>query len=545
MKAKQSKTSRSKCVVYVRVSSRKQTSDGGGLSSQERSCRDYAERAGYEVIQVFEDVISGRFSDRPGMNDLLSFLKRIDGNQYAVIVDDITRFARDVSAHTSLRAKIMECGASIESPKLKFGEDANSRFMETLFAAIAALDREKNAEQSMDRTISRLKNGFWTFSSPLGYRYEKFRGPEGGKHLVKEEPIATIITEALEGFASGRFQSQAEVKRFLDAKPEFPRAKGQNEIKYDIVRNLLTKLVYAGYLEYAEWGVPLTRARHEPLISYDTFLLIQDRLSEKQVAPFRKDLDKDFPLRGFMVCGSCGYRLTACWSKSGTGTLYPYYLCHHKGCTERGKSTNRDKVEEQFEHLLSTLRPSAQTMDCASQMFERAWAKRKETSAEEAQRLRARAKQIEKDIDTLLNRLARTVSELTVGAYERRIAELQSEKADLEAKGQNVSIPDRDYDEMFELAMTFLSNPFEIWKNGDLEVKRTVLRLVFAKPLEFCRQTGVRTGETTLPFKALGFIESSESKMVRSRRLELPRVLPHSDLNAARLPIPPRPHVIR
>jgi hypothetical protein len=31
--------------------------------------------------------------------------------------------------------------------------------------------------------------------------------------------------------------------------------------------------------------------------------------------------------------------------------------------------------------------------------------------------------------------------------------------------------------------------------------------------------------------------------LVRSRRLELPRELPHSDLNAARLPIPPRPHM--
>ena len=31
------------------------------------------------------------------------------------------------------------------------------------------------------------------------------------------------------------------------------------------------------------------------------------------------------------------------------------------------------------------------------------------------------------------------------------------------------------------------------------------------------------------------------ASLVRSRRLELPRVLPHSDLNAARLPIPPRP----
>src|SRR5579875_3239007 len=32
--------------------------------------------------------------------------------------------------------------------------------------------------------------------------------------------------------------------------------------------------------------------------------------------------------------------------------------------------------------------------------------------------------------------------------------------------------------------------------------------------------------------------------MVRSRRLELPRPFGHSDLNAARLPVPPRPHVI-
>ena len=33
-------------------------------------------------------------------------------------------------------------------------------------------------------------------------------------------------------------------------------------------------------------------------------------------------------------------------------------------------------------------------------------------------------------------------------------------------------------------------------------------------------------------------------RMVRSRGLEPPRVLPHSDLNAARLPIPPRPHCL-
>ena len=35
----------------------------------------------------------------------------------------------------------------------------------------------------------------------------------------------------------------------------------------------------------------------------------------------------------------------------------------------------------------------------------------------------------------------------------------------------------------------------------------------------------------------------SEDCLVRSRRLELPRAFAHNDLNVARLPIPPRPHV--
>ena len=37
-------------------------------------------------------------------------------------------------------------------------------------------------------------------------------------------------------------------------------------------------------------------------------------------------------------------------------------------------------------------------------------------------------------------------------------------------------------------------------------------------------------------------IRTDQDNVVRSRRLELPRPFGHSDLNAARLPIPPRPH---
>ena len=47
-------------VIYVRVSSTKQTTRGDGLSSQETRCREYARYKGYEVIKTFSDNMSGR-----------------------------------------------------------------------------------------------------------------------------------------------------------------------------------------------------------------------------------------------------------------------------------------------------------------------------------------------------------------------------------------------------------------------------------------------------------------------------------------------------
>ncbi|MCJ7871520.1 recombinase family protein [Phaeobacter sp. J2-8] len=111
-----SNPTKKQCILYLRVSSAQQTSDGAGLSSQERRCRDYAELSGYQVAEIFTDAISGRHADRPGMNELLAFLRAEQTKPYIVVLDDITRFARDVSTHATLRDKITACGATIESP---------------------------------------------------------------------------------------------------------------------------------------------------------------------------------------------------------------------------------------------------------------------------------------------------------------------------------------------------------------------------------------------------------------------------------------------
>jgi site-specific DNA recombinase len=144
---------------------------------------------------------------------------------------------------------------------------------------------------------------------------------------------------------------------------------------------------------------------------------------------------------------------------------------HHKGCPEYRKSTNRDKVEKQFEDQLKSMEPSPKTHALATQMFKDAWEKRTNNVQSEAKRLRTRANQAERGIEAVLDRIVRTGSDVTVAAYEKRISELQSEKTLFEEEAQKIATPWRDFDEMFELSKRFLANPYYIWKNGNLAVK--------------------------------------------------------------------------
>ncbi len=106
---------------------------------------------------------------------------------------------------------------------LEFKNDPDSLHFENTQALNAEYQRRKNAQQTHNRRLSRLAGGYWCFKSPVGYKHESIRGR--GNLLVRDEPLATIIQDALEGFASGRFQTQAEVMRYFQSFPEFPKNK--------------------------------------------------------------------------------------------------------------------------------------------------------------------------------------------------------------------------------------------------------------------------------------------------------------------------------
>lgn len=312
-----------KALIYCRVSSQKQRIEGSGLDSQEHRCRLHAAAKGYRVEQVFPDDVSGQgdFMKRPGMVALINYLDAHPETNYVVVFDDLKRFARDTLMHLTLRLTLKRYDARVECLNYQFDETPEGEFVETLFAAQGQLEAQQGRRQTLQKMTSRLEKGYWLFPAPIGYRYQKAQG--GGKILVKNEPFASIVGEALEGFASGRFQTKAEVKYFLERFPEYP--KGSNAtIHNQRIDDLLTRVIYAGYIEYQSWGISLRKAQHEALISYETFQRIQKRLKDRAHAPARKNINADFPLRGFIAC-TCGTPLTAGWTK-GRNARYPLLL---------------------------------------------------------------------------------------------------------------------------------------------------------------------------------------------------------------------------
>jgi site-specific DNA recombinase len=505
-------------VVYCRVSDEKQMTEGDGLNSQETRCREFASRRGYAVVEVFHDQITGRSASRPGMLAMLNYVSKRRSSGMIVIIDDITRLARGLAAHLELRVSIAKAGGSLESPSIEFGEDADSMLVENLLASVSQHQSQKNGEQTYNRMRARVMNGYSVFPAPAGYEYRKVEGR--GKMLHQVEPVASIVRQALEGYASGRYETQADVMRFLQDNPLFPKD-STGIVRHQRVNVLLTQCVYAGYVEAPNWDVSRRLGQHEPLISYDTFQRIQDRLDGIGRAHNRKNLNEDFSLRGFVECADCATPLTSCWSK-GEYKRYPYYLCPKKGCESYGKSIRRDLIEGQFEELLHAVKPSAELYSVGRMMFRDLWNHRLSQAETRAKALRAELDKVEVEVSQFLDRVVSATVPSVITAYENRIRALEEKKLLLRENLNSEGRPASKFDDALRTALDFLANPWNLWQSDDLEDRRTVLKLTFTERLRYKCKEGFRTASLSLPFNVMTGLLVGEREMAPRERLELP-----------------------
>jgi len=505
-----------KAVLYPRVSSEKQVREGNGLQTQEHRCRAYAESKGYVVAAVFaEESLSGAVLHRPAMQRLLAYLDEHPGQETVIVIDDLKRLARDVGLYFTLKTAIQSRGGRLESPLFRFEDTPEGKFIETIVAAQAELERNQNKRQVVNRMKARLEMGFWPFVAPPGYRWNK--DATRNKVLERDEPRAALIAEALEGFAAGRFASPVEVQRFLTHAGYFGVVSNPYNAKYlGQVFRLLRQELYTGHIVYRPWDVALRPGHHPALISLATFHEIQDRLNGKQDRnPVRADTTEEFALRGFVACASCGRLLTASWTR-GRHKRYAYYHCQERACKEYGKSIARDRLHADFERLLGGVGASPDVLDFVRQVTLEVWERKTRDLAQETTSKARRVREIEADLRALADKLGRTSSDTAARVLETRIEEREAERLALWQEPVKSATPRADYGTAFDAVRSLIENPLLLWQTGSRETKRLVPRLVFTSLLPYDRKSGFGTADLALPYLVLGRIAGDKSYLVDS-----------------------------
>lgn len=514
---------RDEAVLYVRVSSKRQSEEGHGLDGQEHRGREYCSYKDYTVAEVFSDAgISGGVTDRPGIKGMLRYLKKRRKTlppkvRLICVIDEVSRLARDIRGHLDLKDAIYDAGAVLESPGMEFGTDSNSILFEQTQAIFAEHHRRRNAEQVYNRMRARVLSGYYCFSPVYGFDYIDADG--GGRVLAPKEPEASVVRETLEGFACGRFRSPTEVARFLNNFPSVPK-NIHGEVRLQRAIDMLKNPLYAGYITIKKWDVYLQPGKHTPIIDFAIWQKVQRRLEAPKSGAVRKDNSKDFVMRGFVSCPSCDRAMTAGWSKSGTGKKYPYYICQTRKCDRRGKSVNRNKMEGEFEALLQTLKPAPQIFAALRAIFADHWDTQKQRSQEIIQQAHVELETIRAQTSKLINRIVDTDDKRIITAYEDQIRVLDQRKTMLNETMAGRGGSTESFEKLYRTACAFLSNPKPLWDTGRYELRRLVLRLILPNPIQYCKNDGYRTSGIAEPLRLLQAFSTQGCGMVEPDGIE-------------------------
>lgn len=476
-------------LVYARVSSKRQESEGSGLISQQGRCIAELRNIKVPHVETFSDSYTGGgdFMKRPEMRRMLSYIDANPHRKFVVVFDDISRFARDAMFHIKLRTEFRARDVVLRCLNFNFDESEEGEFVELIFAGKAELDRKQNRRQVVQKMKARLELGYWSFSRKRGY--DMVKDPLHGK-VLKINKSGRILKEALESFAEGRLLRKVDVARFLHERGFW---KARNPERYiDEVSKLLTDVAYCGDVEYAPWGVSRRKGRHDALISQETFALIQKRLQKESVSSrIRMDVSPEFPLRGVLLCGQCKTKLTAAKSK-GRSKTYSYYYCMNKECSERSKALPKDRVERDFEVLLRRHSLKDEMGGLVQETFDRVWKEEVYTLKQQENLAEARKRELESKIRELTEMVRTTRSETVKRAYERQIEETAKELEEVGQREQNgnLAVP---YRTALTKSLLLLKNPVAIWEKVDVLEKQRLFFLLFDKRLEYSKESGYRT----------------------------------------------------
>ena len=462
------------CIIYTRVSTDEQALNGYSLPHQKSVLEMYAAHRGFSILKHYQEDYSAKDFNRPSFKELFEYVKVNRSTVDFLFITRWDRFSRNVEEAYRIIREFRDLGVEINAVEqpLDFSQP-DSKVMLAVYLVIPEVENDKTSIRTKEGLRRAMKEGCYVASAPYGYLNTRNRE---GKSTLKPDPkLAPLIQAAFKDYATGNWTSEEVRKRYYK--------KGLKIVKQSML-NILRNPIYIGKISIKAWrkeSAIVVDGLHPALIDTDTFNVVQQLLAgkkPKQVHSY-SEIDEHLPLRGHLICKTCGRPLTGSASKGRNGKRHFYYHCQPP-CKERFKA---GIANERFEQLLTEFVITEDAKALYKEVLE-------ETFHGEAKSRKLRVKHIKKELDTQAARMSSLEAkflddQIDANTYHSMKQNIETKIAELKAELKSIQSLKKDLEEYLKLGISFLHGVDKLYKNSNAEIKRKITGSIFPENLTF------------------------------------------------------------
>ena len=483
-------------VIYVRVSTDEQASGPLNLQNQEKRCEEFCARHGWQVLKIFTDAgASARTVDRPEFQRMIQFCKDHRAEVGYVVVQDLSRFARNNKDQAETIVKLKKVGVLLRSTyEPNLDETAAGKLAANMIGSFNQFFSDALSEKMRERTRQSVIAGRFPWRAPIGYINI---GGKTGANIKPDPKRAPYIRQAFDLVATGRYTKAEVLNRISEGGL---RTSSGRPLTPQTFHAMLRNPLYAGWVTLpSDDQFEPVRGLHETLVSQELFDTVQAILSGKRptVVPKRK-FNPEFPLKRIVRCSGCGKPITWGFAK-GRSKKYGRYWCRTAGC--RAVRLSREELEADFTGLLNTLRPTPEARRGFPKVAARVWATKQGDAEKKATKVERRIKELRELRAALLE--AKLRGEVTLEDYTEANANYRRESEALEQELQAVNCARQDTESFVRFAELQLVDISGAWQIANPEQRIRIQNLLFKDGLEYSPKQGILNRSNSSLFSML------------------------------------------
>ena len=459
-------------IIYARVSTDEQAAKGTSIPYQKERLEQYCASMGHDIVKYFaEDYSAKNFEDRPEFNKLLAFIKANKGLVKNLLVVRWDRFSRNAPEAYNTIGRLAKLGIevnAIEQP-IDFSIP-EQKMMLSFYLTIPEVENDRRAMNTINGIRKNKRQGRWLGIAPVGYKNE--RDSQNKPIIVKAEK-ARLVRKAFEVAATGEYPTDVLRKQMQREGLVLSRAQ---------FWRMLRNRTYCGQIElktYRNEPEEIIQGIHEPIVNEALFNDVQRVLEGKKKLNLKRSrVREEFPMRGYLICNSCGGNFTASCSK-GRNDKYYYYHCQN-GCKERISS---ETVHSTFTQWLSDISIKPQVGQLYLAVMEDIFKSNEIDRGAEITRL---SLEISKKQEMLYKAEEKLINDvLDKESYNRIKNRLQKETIDLKTRISDLIDTESGFMEYLTFGVTLLGNLPHYYSTATLEGKQKMLGSIFPEKLIF------------------------------------------------------------